>query len=150
MLLSSRFQVNMGGYIMTLFASWIVALAASIGSLFFSEVMDFVPCSLCWYQRILMYPLSILYLISFFREDKNIFVYTLPFCILGFCVAAYHNLLVWGIIPESASPCTQGIPCNSIYIDWLGFITIPLMSLTAFSVLIIIYLMERRNEKKNN
>lgn len=133
---------------MTIFASWIVALAASIGSLFFSEVMEFVPCSLCWYQRIFMYPLSLLFLIGFFKEDKNILGYGLSLSIPGFIIALYHNLLVWEIIPESASPCTQGIPCNAIYIDWLGFITIPFMSLIAFSLLIILFLVEYKNEKK--
>ena len=130
-----------------IFIAWTVSLTATLGSLFFSEVMEFTPCSLCWYQRIFMYPLAIILLIGFFREDRVSLFYGLIFSILGWLISFYHNLLVWEIIPETASPCVQGIPCNATYIDWFDFITIPLLSMMAFTLLIIICLPRCSNEK---
>jgi len=101
------------------------ALYESIPSLFFSEVMSFVPCALCWYQRIAMYPLVLILLIALIKGDRGVYQYALPLTGLGWFWAMYHNLLHWDIIPESIAPCVQGIPCSTVYINWLGFITIP-------------------------
>ena len=130
-----------------IFLAWLIAMIATVGSLFFSEVMEFIPCSLCWYQRIFMYPLSLILLIGFFGEDQRSMTYAFILSVVGAVIALYHNLLVWDIIPETASPCVQGIPCNATYIDWLGFITIPLLSLSAFLLIITVYLLGREYEK---
>jgi len=134
-----------------IFLAWITAMISTLGSLFFSEIMGFVPCTLCWYQRIFMYPLVILFLISLYRLEKSILLYTAPFIILGWIFALYHNLIQMHILPESASPCVQGIPCSARYINWLGFITIPKLSFAGFSIIMILmYIFYRRyyNEKK--
>jgi disulfide bond formation protein DsbB len=110
------------------------ACVATLGSLYFSEVMRFPPCTLCWYQRILMYPLTLIIAVGLLRRDAGIHLYVLPMSVLGFAIALYHNLLYFGIIPENIQPCTVGVPCTSVQLEWLGFITIPLMSLTAFLV----------------
>lgn len=115
--------------------AWIVALFAMGGSLFFSEIMSLPPCVLCWYQRIAMYPLVAILLIGFFLSDKNVLKYALPFSLIGFIIALYHNLLYYGIIPESITPCTLGISCTTRQIEWLSFITIPLLSLMAFAII---------------
>jgi len=128
-----------------IFTAWVLAAVASGGSFFFSEVMEFLPCSLCWYQRIFMYPLVLIFLVGSFPVNRSVFNYSMPLIICGWLIALYHNFLHWGIIPESASPCIQGAPCTAIWIDWLGFITIPLLSLTAFTLLgIIMILFYRR------
>ena len=113
----------------------IVAITATLGSLYFSEVAGFVPCMLCWYQRILMYPLAAVLAVGILRRDRGIAAYVLPLTLLGLAIATYHNLLYYGVLPESAQPCRLGISCTTRQIEWLGFITIPLMSLVAFSVI---------------
>ena len=121
-----------------LFAAWIVSMISMLGSLFFSEFMDFIPCSLCWYQRIFMYPLVFIFIVGLIPYDKKVLKFATPLVTVGWILALYHNLLHYGIVPESASPCIQGVPCSTKYIEWLGFITIPMLSFIAFSVIAIL------------
>jgi disulfide bond formation protein DsbB len=115
---------------------FMVASVATLGSLFFSEVMDFIPCTMCWYQRIFMYPLVIIFLIQLLYPDDKLNKYALPIVLVGFFFAVYHNLLMFGIIPESVVPCVQGVPCSTKYINWFGFVNIPLLSLVAYSLIL--------------
>ena len=126
-----------------LFACWLIATASALGSLFFSEVLKFTPCVLCWYQRILMYPLVVILAVGILRRDSGIRFYVLPLSVLGLAVAAYHNLLYFGVIPEGLTQCTLGVSCTTRYLAVLGFIDIPLMSLTAFAVITIAMLLHR-------
>lgn len=119
---------------MALYIAWFVALVATAGSVFFSEVMKLPPCVLCWYQRIAMYPLAVILAVSIVRKDGASRVYGLPFAIAGLAIAVYHNLLYYKLIPESITPCTSGVSCTSRQIEWAGFVTIPLLSLTAFVI----------------
>ena len=124
------------------YMAWIIALVASVGSLFFSEIMELPPCVLCWYQRIAMYPLVFIIGTGIVLRDARLKIYALPLCLTGLAISIYHNLLYYGIIPESITPCTEGISCTSRQIEWLGFITIPLMALAAFAgiaICLIIY-----------
>lgn len=131
-----------------IYIAWVQSLVAMSGSLFFSEVMKLPPCILCWYQRILMYPLTVIIAVGILRRDKGIHQYVLPLSITGLAIAIYHNLLYYGIIPESIQPCRLGISCTTRQIEWLGFITIPLMSLTAFAVITACMLIFRKMNKK--
>jgi len=114
------------------YLAWFIALVAIAGSLFFSEVMELPPCLLCWYQRIALYPLVLIIGTGIIIRDRRMKYYAMPLCLAGLAVSAYHNLLYYGIIPESLAPCIQGVPCTLRQIEWLGFITIPLMALAAF------------------
>jgi disulfide bond formation protein DsbB len=120
---------------MPLFAAWIVSLLATMGSLFFSEVMLLPPCVLCWYQRICMSPLAVIATVGLASQDRNVARYMWPLAIVGLGVAIYHNLLYYHLIPESITPCAAGVSCTERQIEWLGFITIPLLSLTAFCMI---------------
>ena len=115
-----------------LYGAWIIALTATVGSLFFSEVMNLPPCVLCWYQRIAMYPLVLIIGVGIVLRDKRLKSYALPISLIGLAISIYHNALYYGLIPESITPCTEGVSCTSRQIEWLGFITIPLLALTAF------------------
>lgn len=129
---------------------WAIASIASLGSLFFSEVMEFSPCVFCWYQRIAMYPLVILFTIGLFHSIKTTIHFTFPIALVGWFLALYHNLLHYGVIPESATPCRSGVPCSTIYINWFGFLTIPMLSFIAFSIILICLIILNRsitNEK---
>lgn len=117
------------------FAGWLVAAVSTLGALFFSEVMGLPPCVLCWYQRIFMFPLVFVLAAGLFPFDPRIVRYALPLALAGLLIAVFHLLLVAGYIPEQITPCTQGVPCSEIQIQWLGFVTIPLLSAAAFSVI---------------
>ena len=128
-----------------LFVCWLLVTAATLGSLFFSEVMALPPCSLCWYQRIFMFPLPILLLMGLFPLDAKVVRYALPLALAGWAIAAYHTLLQLGVIPETAAPCSQGVSCSSAYLELFGFVSIPVLSLLAFSSAVgLLILLSRR------
>jgi disulfide bond formation protein DsbB len=118
------------------FACWVVAGAATLGALFLSEVMQVPPCVLCWYQRVFMFPLALILPVGLFPFDGRVVRYAMPLAIGGWLVAFFHVLVVAGVIPENLQPCTQGVPCAEVQIQWLGFVTIPLLSLAAFTVIL--------------
>jgi disulfide bond formation protein DsbB len=112
------------------------AVAALLGSLYFSEIAKFIPCTLCWYQRILMYPLVIIIIVGVLTEDKHLPKYVLPLSLLGLGVAGYHYLLQIGVFGRGEiGMCTVGVPCNARYINYFGFVTIPFLSLVAFTLI---------------
>ena len=119
-----------------LFLCWLLAGVSTTASLFFSHVMEFAPCVLCWYQRICLFPLVIILAAGLFPLDKGVVKYALPLAMAGWLTAAYHTLLYAGIIPESIQPCAQGVSCTEEYISLFGFLTIPMLSLLSFSAII--------------
>lgn len=131
------------------YAAWIIAMVATLSSLFFGEVMQLPPCTLCWYQRICLFPLTVSIAAGIVLRDKNMIYYTLPLAGLGLAIAVYHNLLYYGVIPESLSPCLQGVSCSTRQIEWLGFITIPMLSLSAFVLLLICLLIHERSLRRS-
>ncbi|MES2526869.1 MAG: disulfide oxidoreductase [Bdellovibrionota bacterium] len=133
-----------------IFGSWLVAAVSTAGSLFFSEVMMYPPCVLCWYQRICMYPLVVILMTGLFPADKNVVRFSLPLAGVGWLIAFYHNLLYYKILPESVAPCRAGISCTTVHIEWLGFITIPFLSLVAFSIIISLLIIVRRKLSHEN
>ncbi len=118
--------------------SFLVSLAAVVGSLFFSEVLNFSPCVLCWYQRICLYPLVFVFGTGILRDEMKSVIYAMPLIVAGLCVAVYHCLLMYGVIPESIAPCKAGVSCTAKQIEYLGFVTIPLLSLLTFLSLLIV------------
>lgn len=120
------------------YLAWVTALGAALGSLFFSEVMKLPPCTLCWYQRICIYPLVLILPVGIVMRDVRVSAYALPLVVVGFVIAAYHNLLYYGVIAEPLVPCTAGVPCTSRQIDWFGFVGIPLLGLLAFIALFVL------------
>ena len=131
-----------------LFLCWLLASVSTMGSIFFSHVMAFAPCVLCWYQRICLFPLVIILAAGLFPFDKSVVKYALPLAIAGWLTAFYHNLLYAGIIPESIQPCSQGVSCTEEYIDLFGFLTIPMLSLLSFSTIIILLIILKRRMSK--
>lgn len=116
-----------------LFLAWIVALVATLGALFIGEVLGQVPCILCWYQRIAMFPLVISLGVGAFLYDRNVLAYSLPLVVAGIGFAAYHSLLYFGFIPEAIQPCTAtGPSCSGESMTLFGALPLPLLSLVAF------------------
>ncbi|WP_273428650.1 disulfide bond formation protein B [Chitinibacter tainanensis] len=131
-----------------IFSCWIIAAVSTLGSLFFSEVMAMQPCVLCWYQRIFMYPLLFIFSVGLFPFDARCARYAMPLAIGGWLFALYHTLLYKGFIPENLQPCSQGISCADMKLDLFGFITIPLLSLVAFSILIALLIAVQKGTQK--
>ena len=128
-----------------LYPAWLVAAVAMLGSLHFSDVRFFVPCTLCWYQRILMYPLVLILGIASYKQDKNVTRYALPLAVLGTLVAGFHYLEQKVPWISSSAVCRSGVPCDVQYINWLGFITIPFLSLVAFSIITVLLVLVHRS-----
>lgn len=120
---------------------------ATMGSLYFSEILDLPPCRLCWYQRILMYPLVILFGVALIRKDKNVVYYALPMSIIGASIALYQYLLQMTPL-SSVDPikCSVFESCSKIDKIYLGFITIPLLSLLAFLAIIGLMVLSLRKK----
>jgi disulfide bond formation protein DsbB len=116
---------------MGLWLAFAIALTATFGSLYLSEVARFVPCTLCWYQRIAMYPLVLLLGMAAVRRDASIVRYAVPLAVVGGVIAAYHVALQR--MPGLPSgTCSLDIPCTAIYVERFGFVTIPVMALICF------------------
>lgn len=116
--------------------SWLIVIISTLGSLFFSEVLLLPPCKLCWYQRLFMYPLCLLFLPMMFENNVRNLLYSFPLIFLGFLTALYHNLLFFKILPRSWSFCSQGVSCFSVKFQFFNWLSIPLMSLISFSILL--------------
>lgn len=120
-----------------------VAATATLGSLYYSEIAGFIPCTLCWYQRILMYPLTLITLVGVIEQDELLPYYVLPFSIIGMGVSGYHVLIQKGLF-SAPGTCTVGIPCGLSYVNYLGFITIPVLAFTAFVLITVLMIATRR------
>jgi len=129
-----------------LFAVWIVVTVATLASLFFSEVMDVPVCSLCWYQRIAMYPLVLILALGLFPYEPKVVRFAGALAAVGWLIALFHVLVVAGLIPERAQPCVQGITCYETHISLFGFLNIPLLSLLTFSVIVAMLFLTHRKE----
>ena len=118
-----------------LWLAFVVASIATGGSLFFSEIAHFVPCELCWYQRICMYPLSITTLLAALFDDPRAARYLLPLPVVGAGVSVYHLLVENGVVGESLT-CRISAPggCTVKWINEFGYVTIPTLALTAFAL----------------
>ncbi|WP_341769670.1 disulfide oxidoreductase [Effusibacillus lacus] len=125
--------------------SWSISIVAVLGSLYFSEVAGYVPCTLCWFQRIFMYPLAVILGIASYRGDTHITNYVLPFSIIGGSFSLYHYLEQKISYFGELTPCRVGIPCNVEYINWFGFITIPFLALACFFLITVIMWIIRRD-----
>jgi len=132
-----------------LFLCWLLVSVSTTISVFFSSVLEYEPCVLCWYQRICLFPLIFIFGAGLFPAfDKSVIKYALPLTIAGGLTALYHTLLYAGIIPESIQPCSQGVSCTEKYIELFGFISIPMMSFFTFSTLVTLLIILKRRTSK--
>lgn len=123
------------------------AIISMLGSLYYSEVRGYIPCQLCWYQRILIYPIVVIIIVGLIRNDKKLYLYVLPLGIIGWLIAFYHTLLQNGIVPETSITCDITASCGTKYVNYFGFISIPVMALIAFSVIIASMLIMKKSSQ---
>ena len=128
-----------------LFMGWLLVSVSTTISLFFSSVLEYEPCVLCWYQRICLFPMIFILAAGLFPTfDKSVIKYALPLSIAGGLTAFYHTLLYAGIIPENIQPCSKGVSCTEKYIELFGFVSIPMLSFLAFTTLVALLLFLKR------
>jgi disulfide bond formation protein DsbB len=124
--------------------SWAIATLALLGSLFYSEISGFVPCTFCWYERIAMYPLVLILGIGILRRNKEIWAYGLPFSLIGLVISIYHYQLQ--IIPDQQSvSCSSETSCSGSWIMEFGFVTMPFMALSTFLLISVLLLIPNIN-----
>lgn len=122
-----------------LLAAFLISLIATLGSLFYSEILHYQPCKLCWFQRIFMYPQVILLGLAVWHKDLNIKKYSLSLSVIGLLIAAYHYLMQIGwIIAINCGAVGYSVSCTETFILQYGYITIPMMSLTAFGLMALL------------
>ena len=127
--------------------AWGVSLAAMSGSLYLSEIAQLLPCSLCWYQRILMYPLVLVLGVGMLRRDPGVWRFALPLPVVGLVIAAYHVTIQW--MPNlDVGTCTTGAPCTGRYLAVFGYISIPTMAGAAFLLITVLLLLVRTLERE--
>lgn len=114
----------------------LISAVAVSGSLFYSNVVGFEPCYLCWWQRIAVYPLLILFLVAIFKNDRGVFRYALPVSLVALVLSIYHSYIQWG--GSSLIPCDATASCSKLYVYALGYITIPTM---VFSIAVLVVLL---------
>ena len=123
--------------------AWLMSTVSMVGSLYASEILHFAPCNLCWYQRLAMYPLVLILAIAMLRDDKKVTVYALPLSVVGWLFGFYQNLLYYRLVTETIALCTNSTPCTTQYLHLFGFVDFPLLSLLAFTAIIILLLVSR-------
>lgn len=123
--------------------NFFAATVGTLGSLYFSEVLKYPPCVLCWYQRICLYPLVFIFGTALWFNDSNYKRYAMPLIVAGLMIALYHNLIYYGFISEALTPCTEGVSCSSRQLELFGFITIPILSFFGFASLAILTTIDR-------
>ncbi|KAF0996212.1 disulfide oxidoreductase [Geobacillus sp. TFV-3] len=133
-----------------LLGAWATALIATLGSLYFSEVLGYIPCDLCWFQRIFMYPQVIILGMAVVRQDAAAARYSFALSLIGGLISLYHyGLQKIPLFQEYAISCGR-IPCTGQYINWLGFITIPFLALTAFMIIMLLSWAVMRQQRKGS
>ncbi len=117
-----------------IYLAWLLSLVSVTGSIFYSNVLMLPPCSLCWYQRICIFPMVLILGAGFLLKDKKVFWYSFPLSLIGWLISLYHNLLYYKIIPKPLVACSSGSSCTEKQIEYLGFISIPLMALASLTL----------------
>ena len=120
-----------------LWFAWLVALVATVGSLVYSEAIHFVPCRLCWYQRIAMYPLSVVLLVGAIRKEAVAKYYGLPLALGGLVISIWHYLIQMNPSLEGGS-CDPFNPCSARYVEMFGFVSIPFMAGAGFTLIVVL------------
>lgn len=126
-----------------LWYAWVVALVTMLGSLYYSLIIGFEPCTLCWYQRIALFPTAVILLVAAIRQDRDIWRYVVPLLLIGIAISIYHYQLEW--FPHQKSlACSIDTPCSAIWFREFGYITLAAMALSSAAAQITLVLIARR------
>ncbi|ARD47670.1 disulfide bond formation protein B [Sporosarcina sp. P37] len=131
-----------------LLSMWAAALIATLGSLYFSEIKGYIPCTMCWYQRIFMYPIVLIGLLALIQKNTTIAWTTAAFSFIGGCISLYHYGIQKLSLLQNSAPECGGVSCTGTYINYFGFITIPFLALVAFAFIFIASLVLLKHTKE--
>ncbi|MCU1393942.1 MAG: Disulfide bond formation protein DsbB [Ilumatobacteraceae bacterium] len=129
-----------------LWLGWLVAATTTAGSLYYSLGADFLPCELCWYQRICVYPFSLVLLVAAWRRDRQVWRYVVPVALVGLVISIYHTQLQ--AFPDQHTFCSLNNPCTTRYVWELGFVSLPFMAMSAFVLIITLALVATQSAKE--
>jgi disulfide bond formation protein DsbB len=130
--------------------TFVLALVSTLGSLYYSEIAGFEPCKYCWFQRILMYPLTVILFVAIKNKFKNVSKYVLPLSGAGTLLAGYHYLTQIGWLPSTCIATGYSVGCAKVFVMTFGYITIPMMSFTAFLLIFILQLISNKYQSTSN
>jgi len=128
-------------------AAWVIVLAASLSAMFIGEILGKTPCTLCWYQRICMFPLVIILGVGCYKSDYAAVIYALPFAIIGTGIALYHSLLYAKVINVKITACVVDVPCGGDAMTIFDKVALPYLSLVGFSVVLAMLLILTRTNR---
>ena len=129
-------------------SAWLASTIATLSAIFIGEVLGQVPCDLCWYQRIFMFPLPIILGIAAYRSDYDVWRYALPLSIAGLIFSLVHTLYFYGILPENLGPCTEGVPCVGDDMMLWEFLPMPVLASAAFAYIAFNLVLVMRRDRK--
>lgn len=115
-----------------------VAGVATLGSLYFSEFADYIPCRLCWFQRIAMYPIALIALVAVIRHDRGARWYMVPLAVIGAGISTYHYLIERGVLTDTESCALFGPSCADVWFEEFGFVTLAFMALAGFVAVVVL------------
>lgn len=130
-------SLDIAGWTLVFLCWWFTGLA-TLGALYLSVYREIEPCVLCGYQRMFMFPLVPILFVGLFTFDRRVIHCALSLAIIGWLIAVFHLLLITGVVPEAFKPCPRGVPCSELQITWFGFVTVPLLSVAAFSLITVL------------
>jgi|JI8StandDraft_1071087.scaffolds.fasta_scaffold17143_2 disulfide bond formation protein DsbB len=122
----------------------VVSFIAVAGSLFYSEVAGYEPCTLCWWVRVAVYPMLVVFAVGLYNKDMKVFLTTLFLSIGGLFFSIQHNIMSWTGVDLGI--CADGALCNKMYVNEFGFVTIPLMGLGVLVFLFMLSLVMRKTD----
>lgn len=125
--------------------AFVVAASSMLGSLYFSEVADYAPCKLCWYQRVAMYSLAIILLVAAIRRDRSVVPYAVPLAVIGLLVSTYHYLVEWFPTLET-NVCSTDVPCTTVWFRTFGFVSLAFMAFCGFTAVVTVLLCTHQSE----
>lgn len=132
------------------YAAWVTVAIATLGSIFLGEIMGLPICTLCWYQRIALYPLVAMLPAAILLRDRHLNFYAMPLAGAGLAFAVYHNLLYYRLIETPLTPCAADVPCTARQLELFGFVTIPLMSLATFGLIVLLLICFQTKDRKRS
>ena len=132
-----------------LYFAWLIALFSMLGSLYFSEILHFVPCSLCWWERVCLFPLVLILGIASFRSDCRIIIYAFPLAMGGLFIALFHYLQQKGPAFLHMDFCDRYNPCTQDPLNLLNFITLPLLAAACFLCIAILLYVAAQIARRN-
>lgn len=127
--------------------AWVIATVTTLGSLYYSKVQGYIPCELCWYQRICLYPWSVILGIAAWRRDAAIKIYAIPVLCIGVVISLYHSWIQWFPPSSGTSFCTVDAPCTTKFVNEFDFVTLPFMALSAAVFMIALLLASDPSER---